>query len=333
MQMFDEESVKLVRGRTASSLNLLHRGFRYSKDGKLTLDGRQAWRCVKKNDKCRGRLYTLDGSLKSVTQPHNHDADIADCEVRQVLSQVHDLAATTVTPNHRIYCSVTGPLSQDARVRLPSEEAVKKQAQRARRKENPKPRAPTTLAELDLEEDDCMSLAGETMLLFDNKEDERRIIIFGTAKNLRILGNSLSWYVDATFSSSPQLFYQLLTIHAEITNFNEEATWVFPCVYILLTHKDTPIYKEAFDALDSLADFCPDHIMVDYELALRNALSETFLSAQVDGCYFHFCQAVMRAVQRLGYKEEYEKVSTDPTTGQNTYSPTRIWIRSLHPYC
>ncbi|XP_063683673.1 uncharacterized protein LOC134818169 [Bolinopsis microptera] len=69
--------------------------------------------------------------------------------------------------------------------------------------------------------------------------------------------------------------------------------------------------------------------MVDYELALRNALSATFPSAQVDGCYFHLCQAVMRAVQRLGYKEQYERVTTDPTTGQKTYTPTRIWIRRL----
>ena len=133
MQMFDETTVKLVRERTATSLNLLHRGFRYSKDGKLTLDGRQAWRCVKKNDKCRGRLYTLDGSLVSVTQPHNHDADIADCEVREVLSKVHDLAASTISPNHRIFSSTTSSLSQDGRVRLPSEQAVKKQAQTARR--------------------------------------------------------------------------------------------------------------------------------------------------------------------------------------------------------
>jgi hypothetical protein len=82
MQLFDEDIVKFLRGRTATNLNLLHGGFRYSKDGKLTLDGRQAWKCVQKNNKYRGRLYNLDGSLALVTQPHNHDADIADCEVR-----------------------------------------------------------------------------------------------------------------------------------------------------------------------------------------------------------------------------------------------------------
>ena len=112
----------------------------------------------------------------AVTQPHNPNAESADCEVQEVLSQVHDIAASTVTPNHRIYCSATGSLSQEARVLIPSEQAVKKQAQRARRKENPRPRAPTNLSDLDLEEDDCMSLAGEPMLQVDNKDDERRVI-------------------------------------------------------------------------------------------------------------------------------------------------------------
>ena len=52
-----------------------------------------------------------------------------------------------------------------------------------------------------------------------------------------------------------------------MVNFNEDTTWVFPCIYILLTHKDTPIYKEAFEAVDSLGSFSPDNMMVDYELA------------------------------------------------------------------
>ena len=70
------ETVYLVPGPMLLLL-LLHRGFRYSKDGQITRDGRQAWKCVKKNDKCRGRLYSLNVSLVTVTQTQNHDADIA----------------------------------------------------------------------------------------------------------------------------------------------------------------------------------------------------------------------------------------------------------------
>jgi len=177
--VYDEDEVKIVRGRTANSQNALHRGYRYCKAGKSTVTGRQAWRCVKKNDKCNGRLYTLDGALDGALTPHlDHcQPDIVDCEVREALSTVHDLAVSSHSTNQMIYCATTGPLSQGARIRLPSEQAVKKQAQRARRKENPRPTAPTSLADLTLEEDDCHSLAGDGMLLFDNQDPDRRIII------------------------------------------------------------------------------------------------------------------------------------------------------------
>ena len=81
-----------------------------------------------------------------------------------------------------------------------------------------------------------------------------------------------------------------------MAHLNGDTTWVFPCIYIILTHKNAPIYKEAFEALDSPGSFSPDNIMVDYELALRNTQSDAFSSSEVDGCYFHFCQAVMGAV-------------------------------------
>ena len=51
-----------IRGRTAGTINLVLQGFRYGKDGKPTQDGRQAWRCVLRKDKCPGRLYTTGAS-------------------------------------------------------------------------------------------------------------------------------------------------------------------------------------------------------------------------------------------------------------------------------
>ena len=34
-------------------------------------------------------------------------------------------------------------------------------------------------------------------------------------------------------------------------------------------------------------------------------------------------------VNRLGYKEDYEKTTTDPSTGRKSYTPFRIWVRRL----
>ena len=52
---------------------------------------------------------------------------------------------------------------------------MKKIAQRARRKMNPRPRAPVSLAGLVLEEEDCRTVRGADMLLYDNGYDERQL--------------------------------------------------------------------------------------------------------------------------------------------------------------
>ena len=48
------------------------------------------------------------------------------------------------------------------------------------------------------------------MLLYDNASDQRMVIILATSDKLNILAENSSWYLDGTFKSSPQLFYQIL---------------------------------------------------------------------------------------------------------------------------
>lgn len=80
--------------------------------------------------------------------------------------------------------------------------------------------------------------------------------------------------------------------------------------------------------INGLGNFSPEHIMCDYERGLRNSLQSNFPTAVIDGCYFHFPQALMRRVHSLGLKRVYERVNVD-INGIRTYSPLRIWIRRL----
>ena len=162
---------------------------------------------------------------------HNHPPDAADSNAKQAIDKVKQMASTSQTTNHRI-----GTLPPVTMSRIPGEDAVKKIAQRARTKMNPRPRAG-----LVLEEEDCRTLRGADMLLYDNGSDERRVIILATSDNLTITEESTSWYLDGTFKSAPQLFYQLLVLHAELTDTHGKS-WILPTVCILLTQKDTPIY-------------------------------------------------------------------------------------------
>ena len=53
------------------------------------------------------------------------------------------------------------------------------------------------------------------------------------------------------------------------------------------------------------------------------------LMLQIDGCHFHFCQAILRNVNQLGYKTEYEAITTDPATGAKIHSSVHTWVRRL----
>ena len=68
-----------------------------------------------------------------------------------------------------------GPLPANTLVLLPSEDTLKKSAQRARRKLNPRAHALLTLADLHLGPEDCRTLRQADMLLYDNASGQRRV--------------------------------------------------------------------------------------------------------------------------------------------------------------
>ena len=130
----------------------------------------------------------------------------------------------------------------------------------------------------------------------------------------------------------PAITIYIVLLHNCSTSFLSfrHRSWSLPVVYILLTNKDIPIYLEAFQALVSNCPFLdPQTLMADFEQALRSALGTTFPRAVLDACFFHFCQAVLTNVNNLGYKTEYEAVTTDSTTGMVHHSTLYTWVRRL----
>ena len=63
----------------------------------------------------------------------------------------------------------------------------------------------------------------------------------------------------------------------------------------------------------------------DFEQALRIFLP----GAEIDGCYFHFCQAFLRNVNQVGNNTDYKAITTDPATGMKLHSPLHARVRWL----
>ena len=79
------DEIRIIQGRSASSRNIFHAGFRYSKDSKPLVDGQQSWRCVKRDDHFPGRIYTINDTFYQM--PILHAGRIA--EVKHIVSTYH----------------------------------------------------------------------------------------------------------------------------------------------------------------------------------------------------------------------------------------------------
>ncbi|KRY45231.1 hypothetical protein T03_8571, partial [Trichinella britovi] len=85
---------------------------------------------------------------------------------------------------------------------------------------------------------------------------------------------------------------------------------LLPVVYRLTVRKDLPTYSRIFEVLHSKAEELgvqlePAKFVCDFETALIPAIQGNFPNTQVQGCFFHFCQALLRQVGRLGLRNDY----------------------------
>lgn len=158
----------------------------------------------------------------------------------------------------------------------------------------------------------------ELFLLYDSQNDEEeelpcgRILIFATESNLRTLSRCPTWTADATFKSSPSLFYQLFTVMGAVSyNHKETEKTVFlPLVFTLMERKLEAAYSKVFDVIiRESRNFLiriafPETVICDFELGLVNAITEHFGNV-VRNCWFHLRQIVYRHIQQEGLQIAY----------------------------
>jgi hypothetical protein len=96
------------------------------------------------------------------------------------------------------------------------------------------------------------------------------------------------------------LFLQLYTIHGL------KYGHVIPVIYGLLPNKAESTYRTF---LKAVKDLClqkyPKSIMMDFEKTAVNVFTEEFANSRLQGCFFHFSQAIYRHVQSAGLQASY----------------------------
>ena len=139
----------------------------------------------------------------------------------------------------RIIRDANSELPKEVLAQLPTQEASRQVINRIKRKQVDGGVNPITRAEIMIPTDLKFTLNGERFL-FEDTDDDDRIIIFTTFENLRILKRNLDWLCDGTFDIAPQTHTQLFTIHPI---FKEKD---LPLVYALLPSKEKSVYERFF---------------------------------------------------------------------------------------
>jgi hypothetical protein len=132
-------------------------------------------------------------------------------------------------------------------------------------------------------------------------------LLFCSQDQLDLLSHSNTFCMDGTFKVVPRLFYQLLVVSIVLGGYT------FPVLFTLMTRKTEDLYLQMFLLFRTIApNFHPHNMMADFEDAHSAALRHAFPDEEViiTGCWFHFCQSVLRAAKRFGFALEYQNVPT-----------------------
>ena len=191
-------------------------------------------------------------------------------------------------------------VQNDVLPRLPKKYAIERYVQR-RRKSAEVPIANPRDLYFDIPQQYRVIVLDDTGI-----NDPHRIIALGDEDILRQLEtrddvNPLIWFGDGTFKVVPEFFFHLYTIHTKIGNNYP------PCIYFLLPNKTENTYRRMVTTIKRLVpNDTPDIILLDFEIAVRNAFQDGFPNTVVAGCFFHLTQSVVRKVAALGLKQRYE---------------------------
>lgn len=207
------------------------------------------------------------------------------------------IAKTTTKTPRELYTDTLNGLEEEIVGNVPNQAAFAKVVRKQRT--NNHPTAPKNVEELVLPEIETSS--NEKFVMYDSGPGKTRIIMFATQRGMAFLSTCDTLHMDGTFSSSPVLFEQMYTIHGSRNG------WNIPICFVVCCDKKAATYRTIFNQLKvDQPKLSPSQINVDFELAAIKAAHEVFPKANIQGCYFHLTQSIIRNLGAKGLKQRYE---------------------------
>ena len=262
------------------------------------------WQCTVRNrvTNCKATVIEKNGSFRAGMHPHIHSSQPGSAAVHKVRADIKKMAAADHFRSAAVIAEevLASQMTEEPLPTLPSVENLALCANRYRKKMRPpEPK--------DLEFVVDESYIPEEFYRGDVKVGNRRHLIFATNYQLDLLSLSKAWYVDATFNVVKAPFTQLFTVHSFIRK-DGEAKQV-PLIFVLMSGKSKHDYKKVMRKIKSLL---PRHasvqkIVTDFEAAIWRGCLAIFSTVTMQGCLFHWCQALKRKLAELGLLRDYNK--------------------------
>ena len=124
-------------------------------------------------------------------------------------------------------------------------------------------------------------------------------MVLASDKQLEVLQQSKTWYMDATFKLCRQPFTQLLTLNAFVKN--GDFVKQVPLVFVVMSDKKKSDYKAALQSVISILPGQPSvkKVTLDFEKAMWRAVHKVLPNVIAKGCSFHWTQTVWRKVSSI----------------------------------
>ena len=135
-----------------------------------------------------------------------------------------------------------------------------------------------------------------------NQDRVDRIVGFGHPALLSLISGTNELFIDGTFKIVPRPFYQVLVIMC----YDQQTRVYVPVMYILMTGKTELLYRHALYWANAivLGHSSPRMVTCDFEKALMNAVKSTFKNVTVNGCLFHWKQAILRKLKEFRFTNQ-----------------------------
>ena len=273
---------------THNKNKILHQGYAYVKKKDLA-GGWISYECERRRRyrDCTGSIKVKDDLIR-IVNGHAHNPDPAKNESYKVMTAIKHLAEATNDQPQQILGNALAGVPDYVAANIPALNSVRRNIRRQRKQAGNALLIPTTRAALPnpIPVEYTTTNAGDPFLRYDSG-DQDRILIFASDERLALLENNNDWFIDGTFDAVPLIYLQLFTIHAIIQGK------VIPCAYVLLPNKTQVTYTSVLRQLQTLRpNLQPNSVLIDFELAIKNALEVVFPGVHVFGCFFHFSQNI-----------------------------------------